>query len=73
MANRGTIVGLFKESGGSGIALLGIGDDVKGKTLISCDGNPTGSQIGLHRSNEGPLHHTGAPVISTPLVPCRLI
>jgi hypothetical protein len=41
MIYRGTIVGLFRESGGSGIALLGVEDDVKGRMLIPCDGNPT--------------------------------
>lgn len=37
--HKGTIVGLFAERG-SGIALLGIEDDRRGKVLIPCDGNP---------------------------------
>lgn len=41
MIYRGTIIGLFREKGGSGIGLLGIEDDAKGKVLIPCDGNPT--------------------------------
>jgi hypothetical protein len=41
MIYRGTIIGLFREKGGSGIALLGIEDDVRGRVLIPCDGNPT--------------------------------
>jgi len=41
MIYRGRIIGLFREKGGSGIALLGVEDDVKGRMLIPCDGNPT--------------------------------
>lgn len=60
--HKGTIVGLFRESGGSGIALLGIEDDEKGKVLIPCDGNPAcrafdaafpGTLIGGRFNNDG--------------------
>jgi len=40
MIYRGTIVGLFGKKG-SGLAMLGIEDDLKGRVLIPCDGNPT--------------------------------
>lgn len=38
---RGRIVGLFRDKGGSGIALLAIEDDARGKVMVPCDGNPT--------------------------------
>jgi hypothetical protein len=41
MIYRGTIIGLFREKGGSGLGMLGILDDVRGRVLIPCDGNPT--------------------------------
>lgn len=37
---RGRIVGMFGNPG-SGIAVLAVIDDVKGKTLVPCEGNPT--------------------------------
>jgi hypothetical protein len=41
MIYRGTIIGLFQVKGGSGLGMLGIQDDVRGRVLIPCDGNPT--------------------------------
>ena len=65
--HKGTIVGLFTERG-SGIALLGIEDDRRGKVLIPCDGNPTcrafdaafgGVIVGGRFNNDG---ITGEPI-----------
>lgn len=40
MIRKGRIIGIFKERG-SGLAMLAIEDDRRGKRLIPCDGNPT--------------------------------
>jgi len=41
MIYRGTIVGLFKVKDGSGLGMLGIEDDRRGRVLIPCEGSAT--------------------------------
>jgi hypothetical protein len=38
--HRGTIIGMFRERG-SGISLLAVEDDRRGKVLVPCEGTPT--------------------------------
>lgn len=40
MIRKGRIIGLFREPG-SGLAMLAIDDERRGKVLIPCEGNPT--------------------------------
>lgn len=40
MIRKGRIIGLFREPG-SGLAMLALNDDLRGKVLIPCEGNPT--------------------------------
>ena len=59
--HKGTIIAMYREKG-SGISLLAIEDDLRGKILIPCEGSPTarafdaafgGVMIGSRFNNDG--------------------